>query len=211
MFLTIIAKNQTFSVVLEKALSFLFEGVESYESFDLIPQEINSDITICVVDEDNYGRAKNWSRDHKTFALSKELEKEEAENFSIFLKMPIRLGMLIEIIRHHINFQEQQKKLKSLHIGSLKLVPKTNQLFSADKKDPVILTEKEKNILIALHKYAGEVVSRDYLLKNIWGYVDGLETHTLETHIYRLRQKIEKNPSVPEILLTEENGYKLNL
>jgi len=211
MFLTIVAKNKTASVVLEKALSFLFEGVESYDSFDSMPKAAKGDITICMVDENNLGEAKSWSRHHKTFAIGNELSKEEAENFSIFLKMPIRLGMLIEIIRHHINFQEQQKKLKSLHIGTLKLVPKTNQLFSADKKDPVVLTEKEQNILIALHKCAGEVVSRDYLLKNIWGYVDGLETHTLETHIYRVRQKIEKNPSAPEILLTEDNGYKLNL
>jgi DNA-binding response OmpR family regulator len=73
---------------------------------------------------------------------------------------------------------------------------------------PIRLTEKETRLICFL-KEKGGYVSRDELLGTIWGYVDGVETHTLETHIYRLRQKIEKNPSIPEIILTKDDGYMI--
>ena len=71
------------------------------------------------------------------------------------------------------------------------------------------LTEKERDILVALHAAAGGFVERASLLQAVWGYVAEVETHTLETHIYRLRQKIEADPAKPVILVTEENGYRL--
>lgn len=78
-----------------------------------------------------------------------------------------------------------------------------------DEKTEIKLTEKENAILSYLFENAGRTVSRKELLTAVWEYAEGVETHTLETHIYRLRQKIEKTPSEPEILLTSENGYIL--
>lgn len=72
------------------------------------------------------------------------------------------------------------------------------------------LTEKEVDVLLYLRAHP-EGVSRAALLENIWGYADGVETHTIETHIYRLRQKIEPDPANPSILVTNENGYALGL
>lgn len=71
------------------------------------------------------------------------------------------------------------------------------------------LTEKERDILIALHAVNGAVVERGALLRAVWGYADAVETHTLETHIYRLRQKIEEDSAHPALLVTAENGYRL--
>jgi DNA-binding response OmpR family regulator len=71
------------------------------------------------------------------------------------------------------------------------------------------LTDKEKDILLLLGEAKGAVVSRETLLEKVWAYAPNLETHTLETHIYRLRQKIEKDPARPEILLTDGSGYKI--
>ena len=70
------------------------------------------------------------------------------------------------------------------------------------------LTEKETAILRYLYR-AGETVPRETLLQEVWGYNSGVTTHTLETHIYRLRQKIEKDAAAPAILVTEAGGYKL--
>ena len=81
-------------------------------------------------------------------------------------------------------------------------------LGAQDKK--IRLTEKETNILKYLLRAEAEVVHRDTLLEEVWGYNSGVTTHTLETHIYRLRQKIEADPSKAEILVTDAGGYRLN-
>jgi DNA-binding response OmpR family regulator len=73
------------------------------------------------------------------------------------------------------------------------------------------LTEKERDILLLLHEANGEKVARKTLLDHVWGYASGVETHTLETHVYRLRQKIERDPAQPQILLTQGDGYSLRV
>ena len=71
------------------------------------------------------------------------------------------------------------------------------------------LTEKETAILKYLFRIGDRPVSREVLLDEVWGYNSGVTTHTLETHIYRLRQKIEKDPGNASLLVTEGGGYKL--
>ena len=70
-------------------------------------------------------------------------------------------------------------------------------------------TEKETAILRYLYRAGRRPISREILLQEVWGYNSGVTTHTLETHIYRLRQKVEKDASNPSILVTEAGGYKL--
>ena len=71
------------------------------------------------------------------------------------------------------------------------------------------LTEKETAILRFLYRSGQQPISREVLLQQVWGYNSGVTTHTLETHIYRLRQKIEKDAANPDLLVTEGGGYKL--
>ena len=71
------------------------------------------------------------------------------------------------------------------------------------------LTEKETAILKFLLRAGDEPVSRDVLLNDVWGYHADVTTHTLETHIYRLRQKIEADPANAQLLVTEGGGYRL--
>jgi DNA-binding response OmpR family regulator len=73
----------------------------------------------------------------------------------------------------------------------------------------VRLTEKETGILKFLYRAGDKVVARDVLLHEVWGYSAQVTTHTLETHIYRLRRKMEPDPSQATILVTEEGGYRL--
>ena len=78
---------------------------------------------------------------------------------------------------------------------------------NGDRK--IRLTEKETAILKYLFQAGETVIGRDVLLNEVWGYDSGVTTHTLETHVYRLRQKIERDPSHAEILITEPGGYRL--
>ncbi|MDD9329935.1 MAG: helix-turn-helix domain-containing protein, partial [Bartonella sp.] len=75
----------------------------------------------------------------------------------------------------------------------------------------IYLTEKEAAILKCLYETRNQIVNRETLLEHVWGYNANIITHTLETHIYRLRKKIEKDPSKAKILVTDHNGYRLNL
>jgi len=72
------------------------------------------------------------------------------------------------------------------------------------------LTDRESDILVYLYNHAPRVVERQELLQNIWQYAEGVETHTLETHIYRLRQKIATHDGA-ELLMTDDNGYKYSI
>jgi DNA-binding response OmpR family regulator len=83
-------------------------------------------------------------------------------------------------------------------------------LKTQDNKE-IRLTEKETAILSFLYNTIEEIVPRDILLHEVWGYNNTITTHTLETHIYRLRQKIERNPSKAELLVSESGGYRLEI
>jgi DNA-binding response OmpR family regulator len=93
-------------------------------------------------------------------------------------------------------------------IGPYTFRPSSKLLLNPDGSK-VRLTEKETSILRYLYRAGQRPVSRETLLQEVWAYNSGVTTHTLETHIYRLRQKIEKDATAPTILVTEAGGYKL--
>ena len=98
--------------------------------------------------------------------------------------------------------------LPTFAIGPYTFQPAMKMLIDENEKK-IRLTEKETNILKYLYRAESGVVARDTLLHEVWGYNAGVTTHTLETHIYRLRQKIEPDPSNARILVTESGGYRL--
>ena len=125
-----------------------------------------------------------------------------------YVTKPFRLGVLLARIRAQLR-QHERSEDAVYAIGSYRFQPAAKLLLDADGRRKVRLTEKETAILRHLLR-AGEVaVGRDALLREVWGYNAGVTTHTLETHVYRLRQKIERDPSRAEILVTEPGGYRL--
>ena len=90
-------------------------------------------------------------------------------------------------------------------LGPYTFKPAQKMLVDEEEKK-IRLTEKETNILKFLYRASEGVVARDILLHEVWGYNAGVTTHTLETHIYRLRQKIEPDPSNARLLVTESGG-----
>ncbi len=122
---------------------------------------------------------------------------------------PFKFGVLLARVRAHLRSHEQSEDAV-FKVGPYEFRPAVKMLVTdADRK--IRLTEKETSILKFLYRAGGKPVTRDILLDEVWGYNSGVTTHTLETHVYRLRQKIEPDPSSASILLTESGGYRLSL
>jgi len=121
---------------------------------------------------------------------------------------PFKFAVLLARVRAHLR-QHEQSEDAAFRIGPYTFRPGAKLLVGEDN-GKVRLTEKETAILKYLYRAGRQVVGREVLLHEVWGYSAGVTTHTLETHVYRLRQKIERDPSSAELLVTEAGGYKLN-
>ena len=124
-----------------------------------------------------------------------------------YVTKPFRFAVLLARMRAHLR-QHETSDDASFRIGPYTFQPGSKQLVT-DTGSKLRLTEKETAILRFLYRAGQDVVSRDVLLKEVWGYNAAVTTHTLETHIYRLRQKIETDPTKAVLLVTEAGGYKL--
>ena len=125
-----------------------------------------------------------------------------------YITKPFRMGVLLARLRAQLR-QHEQSEDAVFTIGPYSFRPSTKLLLDPANKKKIRLTEKETAILKYLYRAGPRIIGRDTLLGEVWGYNAGVTTHTLETHIYRLRQKIEKDAANPEILVTEAGGYKL--
>lgn len=124
-----------------------------------------------------------------------------------YVTKPFRFAVLLARVRSQLR-QHEQSEDAVFSIGPYSFKP-ASKLLIDDSERKIRLTEKETSILKYLYRAGEKVVTRDVLLHEVWGYNAKVTTHTLETHIYRLRQKIETDPSQSELLLTEAGGYKL--
>ena len=124
-----------------------------------------------------------------------------------YVVKPFRFAVLLARIRAQLR-QHEASEDAVFTIGPYTFRP-ASKLLLTPKGGKVRLTEKETAILRYLYRAGQKPVSRETLLQEVWGYNSGVTTHTLETHIYRLRQKVEKDAATPAILVTEAGGYKL--
>ena len=124
-----------------------------------------------------------------------------------YVTKPFKFQVLLARIRAQLRSAEQSEGAV-FHLGAYEFRPSAKMLVDANQKK-IRLTEKETNILKYLYRAGEKPVSREELLAEVWGYNAGVTTHTLETHVYRLRQKIERDPGRAEILVTDAGGYRL--
>jgi DNA-binding response OmpR family regulator len=124
-----------------------------------------------------------------------------------YVTKPFRFSVLLARIRAALRQHDQSEDVV-FSIGPYSFQPAA-KLLEAPDGGKVRLTDKETNILKYLYRQGPKTISREVLLKEVWGYNNRVTTHTLETHIYRLRQKIERDPSNARLLVTEEGGYRL--
>jgi DNA-binding response OmpR family regulator len=124
-----------------------------------------------------------------------------------YITKPFRFSVLLARIRAALRQHDQSEDVV-FTIGQYSFQPAAKLLENAEG-GKVRLTDKETSILKYLYRQGPKTITRDVLLKEVWGYNNRVTTHTLETHIYRLRQKIERDPSNARLLVTEEGGYRL--
>ena len=127
-----------------------------------------------------------------------------------YVSKPFRFPVLLARIRAQLR-QHELSEDAIFALGPYNFKPSAKLLVNKETEQKTRLTEKETAILKYLKRADGRAVSREQLLDEVWGYNAGVNTHTLETHIYRLRQKIEDDPSDPRILVTEGGGYRLGV
>ena len=126
---------------------------------------------------------------------------------AVYVTKPYRFAVLLSYIRAQLRDYEHSEGAV-FRLGAYEFRPAAKLLVD-EKGKKIRLTEKETNILKYLYRAGEKAVSREELLAEVWGYNAGVTTHTLETHVYRLRQKIEPDPANARLLLTEAGGYKL--
>ena len=124
-----------------------------------------------------------------------------------YVLKPFRYPVLLARIRAALRQHDQSEDVV-FTIGPYSFQPAA-KVLETPEGSKVRLTDKETNILKYLYRQGPRTISREVLLKEVWGYNNRVTTHTLETHIYRLRQKIERDPSHARLLVTEEGGYRL--
>jgi len=124
-----------------------------------------------------------------------------------YVTKPFRFAVLLARVRTLLR-QYETSEDAVFTIGPYTFRPSLKLLLNP-KGSKVRLTEKESSILRYLYRAGQRPVSREKLLREVWGYNSEVTTHKLETHIYRLRQKIERDAAAPTLLLTEASGYKL--
>jgi DNA-binding response OmpR family regulator len=126
-----------------------------------------------------------------------------------YLAKPYRLPELLARVRAQLRVFDNSEDATFL-IGPYVFRPSVRLLQETARNRKVRLTDKECAILKFLYRAGGETVARHVLLNEVWGYSSAVSTHTLETHVYRLRQKLEVDPAQPRLLLTAQGGYSLS-
>ncbi|MEE2705353.1 MAG: winged helix-turn-helix domain-containing protein [Pseudomonadota bacterium] len=145
--------------------------------------------------------------------ISKDLDKikflQKSSGLDDVLVKPFYVEDLVFSIRTILDKQREEED-RSVIIGEFCFVPHLKRLNNINKNKFINLTEKETSILSLLIKYKGKTVMKDKLLRVIWGYDNIIDTHTLETHVYRLRKKISKIESSFEVIKTTGGGYQID-
>ena len=142
----------------------------------------------------------------KIFLISNSLTNIKTNIEIVNYDMPIKLIYFVDYITSDLR-QNLNKQNKIISLNSLSYDESSRRIFN--DKISLILTEKENEIFLFLLESESSV-SKKVLLKNIWKYNEGIDTHTLETHIYSLRKKLEKKLEIKNILEHKESGYFLN-
>lgn len=195
---TIIIKNDSNDFFLDNLKQILKNF-----NFEITDDSAAQNISLTITTDSNTIQNKNIKNTTPVLIIDNSNNKDTDNTF--YLKKPVKIDDLVKKIDSII--QKDEKKI--LSFSCYDFIKSESLLTNKKTRIQIQLTDKESDIINLLMNSKDNVCSKQDLLKHIWGYNEQIDTHTLETHIYKLRNKIEPNPQNPEILLTKKNGYKL--
>jgi len=168
---------------------------------DVLKEQLDNIIGVEIVYKEDDGKKPcvvvTSPENHKNYIVPKLV---------VNLENKIKLGDIL--LKIHQMIKQPFLYVEAIPLGTIEFQPQ-DKLLKNEKGVEVSLTDREVDILYYLAQNSDTTVSKDKILKDVWNYQQELDTHTLETHIYRLRQKLEEVGS-PDLLITQENGYILN-
>lgn len=173
-----------------------FEVIEDIEKADII-----------VIDE-KIEILKSLEKNAPVILLSREdVDNTKAQSI---IQKPFLLSNFLDTVKASINIYENSEE-GNLEFNKYVLYPSRKEILNKRDKSVTKLTEKEVAIIKYLYKNTDKIVSKNDLMQEVWEYSADVATHTVETHIYRLRQKVEQDNIENQIIITFEGGYQLKL
>jgi len=136
------------------------------------------------------------------------IEKPQEQKLITYIPKPFNLNKLIDSLNSAINLVAHSEA-GNLTFNKYELKPTSKEILNLRNNEIIKLTEKEVSILQYLYKIKNRIVTKSELLQEVWKYNPDVTTHTIETHVYRLRQKVEHDDTSAQLIITEEGGYIL--
>lgn len=198
----ILSSNQTFLDDLSQQL------IKNNEDIEVV-SNIDNECDVFFIDEDE-NILKEIFAQNKSASLVLFSQKVHISDLAdVVIKKPFSLASFLDDFKNQ-NLLPKVRRKECISFQEYSLYPVKKEIYSSQNNQTVKLTEKEVLILKYLYNNSLKNVSKDELLENVWEYNTDVTTHTVETHIYRLRQKVEKDNG-SQIIITENNGYRLNI
>ena len=180
--------------------------IYQFNSLYQILKELEKDLNFSIIESLNEKSLHNKIKNLDKYLVITKKKNLEIENKYIFDQLPIKIYKFIEKL--NIKFLKQQF-IEQSDIKINNYLINLNSREISSESDKLKLTEKEINIIIYLSKFK-KPINVDELQTNVWGYQSELDTHTVETHIYRLRKKILKVFKDENFIISKKNGYQIN-
>ena len=180
--------------------------IYEYDILFEILREINENYNFDLIKADKYNFDNIYNNLNQDFLIILKIKKERIINQLVLDDLPLKINKILELI--NIRFLKDKFNIQSdVNIGSYNLNLNSRQIVKKTVK--LNLTEREANLIVYLSK-SKSPVKVDELQREVWEYGEKLETHTVETHIYRLRKKIKEKFNDENFIISLKDGYKIN-
>ena len=185
------------------------QQIEKYtSSYNVCINNIH-DKAIVFVDENEKLLKQLYKEEKAQYFVLFSKDKEFDKYADTVIKKPFVLRDLIDGLNNNTLLPKVNRK-ECIKFREYSLFPIKKEITSSVLNKTIKLTEREVDILKYLYQNSDIISTKENLLENVWGYSADVTTHTIETHIYRLRQKVEEDGG-SQLIITENNGYRLNI